>query len=1018
MAREETDRDPVEMLAADFVERQRRGESPSVAEYAEKHPECADGIRELFPTIAAVEGLKVRKERPPGGHATMGGVKLKRLGDFRIIREIGRGGMGIVYEAEQESLGRRVAMKVLPRQLVIDAGYLRRFKREARIAAGLHHTNIVPVFGVGEHDGFHYYVMQYIRGVGLDEIVARLSQISHADPGDGKSESNATGTAGTRFRKIDGIISRLLSQAQAKESSPRGLGANGPSAGPHYWRAVARIGLEAADALHYAHSRGTLHRDIKPSNLIVDEQGVVWIADFGLAKALQSEDVTRTAEITGTLRYMAPEQFQGTADARSDISALGLTLYELLTLRPAFEDAEGSSLVRRITQGKTVAPRKIDRRIPRDLEAIVLKAMARDPDRRYQTSDAFADDLERFIEGRPIRARKATAVESLWRWCRRNRAAAALTGVTLFLIVLVAVVATVGYVRTTNALAGEERQREKAEANTELAIEALDRIFDRFSPGPTVARSELTVEGVEEGGIEIPSAPVLSKEAAALLEDMLTFYDRLASQASDEIELHQKVAEANRRVGDIRQHLGQQDEAIAAYRRAIDMYRALGRRTSREADLDVEIARVHNELGRLYRSMRRLSDARGSHVEALAILEPLLPDGSARPEIRYELARTHYFLGTRNRPEPGPEPHGPEFDSPPPDAPGPGGPGFGPPPGRGGQGRPRGPGAPGPPPWRQPRDRGSEPPPFGRGPPGRHAAPPDAGPSPPGKETGDQRGEDDHLAKAVALLGELVEEHPSNPSYRRMLALCHRERFPGLAGHDWEAAVRALDRASAVLERLVGDFPRAPEYRYDLSETYAMVDPHGPFRSPYTPSVVEQRYRKALGIAEKLVAEHPHIPKYLASQAHLHHKLGTALRREQRLDEAEEQYRRAAAASASLMNQFPDALHHKVWLAVFRGSLADMLLRRGQTGQARLLLEGATAMLTELVNSAPEMWFVHGLLAHNYRTIAALLLQSGQEDPAAQARRKAAEHIELMEDRLHTGEVRQAPDATGPPGSS
>src|SRR5262245_3668110 len=170
MSVSDVERDPVEELAAEFMERQRRGENPTIEEYTSRHPELADEIRDLFPTIAALEGWKLesaaRAPEPP--------KKLTYLGDFRIIREIGRGGMGIVYEAEQESLNRRVAVKVLPQSALLREKQLRRFEREAKTAARLHHTNIVPVFGVGEQDGLHYYVMQFIRGVGLDAVIDAL----------------------------------------------------------------------------------------------------------------------------------------------------------------------------------------------------------------------------------------------------------------------------------------------------------------------------------------------------------------------------------------------------------------------------------------------------------------------------------------------------------------------------------------------------------------------------------------------------------------------------------------------------------------------------------------------------------------------------------------------------------------------------------------------------------------------------------------------------------------------------
>ena len=184
MIEPDENRDPLEVVAAEFAERFRRGESPSIAEYAGRYPDLAADIEELFPTIAVMERLKVHQEAQTAPRASLGGVRLERLGDFRIVGEIGRGGMGIVYEAFQESLGRQVAVKVLPKQSLLDPKQLQRFRREAQTAARLHHTNIVPVFGVGEHEGFHYIVMQRIRGVGLDAVLRRLQSIDAAGADD------------------------------------------------------------------------------------------------------------------------------------------------------------------------------------------------------------------------------------------------------------------------------------------------------------------------------------------------------------------------------------------------------------------------------------------------------------------------------------------------------------------------------------------------------------------------------------------------------------------------------------------------------------------------------------------------------------------------------------------------------------------------------------------------------------------------------------------------------------------
>ncbi len=634
-----TERDPLEVLAAEYMERLRQGQRPSIEEYSAQHPELAEEIRELFPTIAVTERLKVRQAQSSDGRASLGAARLERLGDFRLIREIGRGGMGVVFEAEQESLGRRVAVKVLPRQVLLDEKQLKRFEREARIAAGLHHTNIVEIFGVGEQDGFHYYVMQYIQGFGLDALVAEIGIAIRGQAGDKPLAPAGAGGYGHPENESAAAGARHL---LGEEDWQRGR------MGSVYWQSVARTGLQAADALHYAHSAGTLHRDIKPSNLLLDAQGTVWLADFGLAKAAQSEDVSLSNDLVGTLRYMAPEQFRGSTDHRSDIYSLGLTLYELLALRPAYDAADRSRLMQRIIEGPPPVPGNFNREIPRDLETIVIKAISHDVNQRYQSAEAMADDLRCFLEDRPIQARRAGPVERLGRWCRRNKALASLTGATALLLLLVAATTSIGYVRTRKALQGEALERAKAEANANLAREALDRMFERLSP----SRIRAPAQASGDGAIATPSVAILSKEAAALLEEMLPFYDRLAQQTGNDDRLLAGTAEANRRVGAIRQRLGQLDEAVKAYGRAIALWDDLRRRSPGSPNIKVDLAQARNELGRIYTARRQFSEAREAHTGALALLEGDSALASAPQNLRFELARTYYFLGTQERPLP------------------------------------------------------------------------------------------------------------------------------------------------------------------------------------------------------------------------------------------------------------------------------------------------------------------------------------------------------------------------------
>jgi WD40 repeat protein/serine/threonine protein kinase len=456
-----SDRDPLERLAAEFLERRRRGENPALSEYAERYPQWAEQIREFFPALEVMEGLKpgsgsetgLISDRPDGAGAPL----LERLGEYRILREIGRGGMGVVYEAIQESLGRRVALKTLPFHGRIDAVQMERFQLESRSAARLHHTSIVPVHGVGEHLGVHYYVMQYIQGHGLDVILddlRRLQAGAAAMPASASRQvKNDTGSVAIARSLLTGRFAGSAStrhdqlRAEATNATDDKLAAAASVSAPSltlptdgsgissvlsqptesgYYRAVARLGVQVADALAHAHGQGVLHRDIKPSNLLLDVDGHVWITDFGLAKLEGSDGPTHTGDIVGTLRYMAPERFEGWSDRRSDIYGLGMTLYELLTLRPAFESATRARLIDQVIHDTPTAPRKHDPRIPRDLETIVLKAIAKEPAERYGTAEAIASDLENFLADRPIVARRSGAIETAWRWCRRNKAAAGL----------------------------------------------------------------------------------------------------------------------------------------------------------------------------------------------------------------------------------------------------------------------------------------------------------------------------------------------------------------------------------------------------------------------------------------------------------------------------------------------------------------------------------------------------------------------------------------------------------------
>jgi WD40 repeat protein len=376
------------------------------------------------------------------GETTPFAAATESWGDFRIVREIGRGGMGVVCEAYQGSLRRHVAVKFLPQ-----CGDVARFRREAKAAGRLHHTNIVPVFGVGEHRGGAYYVMQYIAGRALDAV--------------------------------------LKERALGDRVGPGRLGA----------REAARIAMQVAGALAYAHAQGVIHRDVKPSNLLLDDQGTVWVTDFGLAyDACETQTLTHTGDFLGTLRYVAPERISGQGDERADIYGLGVTLYELTCGRPAYEEADRAALLHRILHHDPPSPRQLAPGIPHDLETIVLKAMARDPDHRYATARALVEDLRRFLADEPILARPPSALYHLRKFAGRHTGLVGGVAATMASLVL-------GLVTTTLFALGEARQRGEAEHNARQAL------FQAYRARLAAAVTALSAHDVADAERQLDAAP-------------------------------------------------------------------------------------------------------------------------------------------------------------------------------------------------------------------------------------------------------------------------------------------------------------------------------------------------------------------------------------------------------------------------------------------------------------------------------------------------------------------------------
>jgi serine/threonine protein kinase/tetratricopeptide (TPR) repeat protein len=428
-------------LVEELIDRLQSGDE-DVEALLSAHPEHADSLRRLLPALRVMADLSNSAEdegRPFGSDA----APLGELGDFRIVREVGRGGMGIVYEAEQVSLGRRVALKVLPFAATMDPRHLQRFQNEARAAASLEHPHIVPVFGVGCERGVHYYAMKFIDGQSLAELTAGCHPPDPSRP--------SPPPAGVETQPA---------AAAPTQPAPRDAA---------YFRRVAEWGIQAAEALEYAHGLGIVHRDVKPGNLMIDGRGKLWVTDFGLARTAADTGLTMTGDVLGTLRYMSPEQAlarHGLVDHRTDVYSLAVALYELLTLEPPFAGHDRQELLRQIAFEEPRFLGRLDKAIPSELATIVMKAMEKNSQDRYGTAQAMADDLRRFLEDRPIRARRLGSVRRLRRWCRRHRAVVTTAAVSAVLVLLTAVTSlAVG-------LAEVREQQQQTEAQAELARQA------------------------------------------------------------------------------------------------------------------------------------------------------------------------------------------------------------------------------------------------------------------------------------------------------------------------------------------------------------------------------------------------------------------------------------------------------------------------------------------------------------------------------------------------------------------
>jgi tetratricopeptide (TPR) repeat protein len=619
-SRQEPD-DPVEALVSQYLAQLRAGENPDRQALLRAH---ADLEPQLERRLAFVEmvyrvGLVPRDERTSlaetisfidssaresagegpteaaGAAGEPGCPRPRSLAprtfrDYELLGEIGHGGMGIVYKARQISLNRVVALKMIPAGALASAQLRARFHVEAEALASLQHPNIVGVYEVGEYDRCPYLAMEFVDGGSLDDYLARRPQPP---------------------------------------------------------RAAAGLVQTVSRAMHCAHQRGIIHRDLKPANILLQKSEVrsqrseastlsasdrcpltsdlcPKITDFGLAKRLaEDKGQTSTGAILGTPSYMAPEQASGRVHEvgpATDTYALGALLYEMITGQPPFRGKTGMDTLARVTSEEPVAPSRLCRGLPRDLETICLKCLAKEPAKRYATAEALADDLRRFLAGEPITARPVGRAERVWKWAKRRPALAALAGVILVAVGLLAGTVTWSYTRVLD-------ERDRARNSLQVAQSAVDDLYTKMAT---------------ERLFDEPRLDPLCQE---LLEKARTLYEDLAREHSDNPDVRRGIGLAWFRLGEIHRLRDQHGEAERAYNEAIIRQEALDRDYPRQPRYRQDLANSHNWLGELLRERGRPPQEPERHYRvALELQLGLVAEFPSETTYRMELARSHYNL--------------------------------------------------------------------------------------------------------------------------------------------------------------------------------------------------------------------------------------------------------------------------------------------------------------------------------------------------------------------------------------
>jgi tetratricopeptide (TPR) repeat protein/predicted Ser/Thr protein kinase len=882
----------LQLLCGEFLLRQECGETPAIEEYRERFPNHVDALRchldhlaqlaaeVLSPTpragaFTSPEDADVPPTRVPFMPLSLAASgpaqQVVAVPGYEVLGLLGKGGMGVVYKARQLSLGRVVALKMILHAEHAGAEERRRFQVEAEAVARLQQANIVQVYEVGESQGLPYFSLEYCGGGSLAD-------------------------------KLDGT--------------------------PWEAQPAARLLETVARAVHVAHQAQVVHRDLKPANVLLTADGTPKVTDFGLAKRLDEKTRTQTGAVVGTPSYMAPEQAGGKKDVgpAADVYALGAILYELLVGRPPFKAATPLDTLMQVVSEDPVAVRRLQPKVPGDLETICHKCLQKDPKRRYSSAAVLAEDLRRFGACEPVAARPVRAPERLWRWARRKPAQAGLIAVVLLVLAAGTVVSTLFALEARRQaddarLSAEAAGREKTRAEEALAAEQQALAAKSQALAAETQARKRTREALDAMSSQViedwlARRGQLEPAQRAFLEKALAYYEAFAAESGRREEVRRGVADAHLRVGRMREQLGQHAEAEAAYRRAQELWASLAAGFPSVPQYRLELARCHTDLGNLLKDTGRAPKAEPVYRQAVVILTPLTAAFPAEPAYRQELARSHNSLGAllviTGRSEEGERSYHDAIEV-----------------------------------QKQlAADFPGEP---------RYLQPLALHYNNLGillQNTGHPKEAEAAYRDALAIRKRLVASFPRVPRYRLDLARSH-DTLGLLLKNSGQApqAEAAYRDALAVLKPLAAEFPTVPQYRQDLAHSYNHLGTL--LQDTRQPQEAGAVYREALALCKRLAADFPAVPDYRQELAGSYDNLGNLLQETGQAKEAEAAYCDALDIRKRLAAEFPGVPEHQQDLARSLNNLGIMLKEAGRAQEAEAVNRDALDIQKRLVADLP-----------------------------------------------------------------